>query len=599
MQRNGRERLDALRRLWLAWLVFGGLTAIPSARAEQPGTVVHVAAACNGQPFDYRVESVEEKATFTVLRLSYPSPVLTPVPQNNTVPAEYYLPKGIRPGDPKRPAVICVHILDGNMELVRMTCSVLASRGIPSILFLLPYYGPRAPAEGPEAMAVHPELFLGAIRQAMEDVRRTVDVLASRPEVDAAHIGITGISLGGIVAATASGLEPRLSRAMLVLAGGDLETIIGHARETAVLSATIRGLPADKQQEIAGILSAVDPLTQAGRLRRRAQDGRVLMVNAAEDEVIPRACTEKLAEALGIGDRVVWLDGLGHYTALAELPRILDRMAAFFAQDMPPGAVLPTPPAAAKRTAPQIVASLLQQLATILVGEPGEGRCQYVDLEVKVQPSPSAPLPLAGEGRLETPAKTGKAIEARLRLIRGSKKRFKLECETPAIGRVAIGQGEYPWMVSGGKRLIKGTNNPAAGSRDPWVFVERQNIVKLQVAAGAAAGAAIAPDVLDQVVAVTEVPPVDGRRAIRVRLKDAGPGSLQLILRDDGRTPERIVLDISGVVGVVTIRSLETDTASLDGMFRPPRGLEEKEVEQADLLRMFAALLNFAMEAME
>ncbi len=45
------------------------------------------------------------------------------------------------------------------------------------------------------------------------------------------------------------------------------------------------------------------------------------MLNAAEDEVIPRQCTVKLAEALGIADRVVWFDGLGHYTAMAELPR--------------------------------------------------------------------------------------------------------------------------------------------------------------------------------------------------------------------------------------------------------------------------------------
>jgi hypothetical protein len=35
------------------------------------------------------------------------------------------------------------------------------------------------------------------------------------------------------------------------------------------------------------------------------------MINAAQDEVIPRQCTEKLAEALGIKDRVIWFEGLG------------------------------------------------------------------------------------------------------------------------------------------------------------------------------------------------------------------------------------------------------------------------------------------------
>ena len=61
------------------------------------------------------------------------------------------------------------------------------------------------------------------------------------------------------------------------------------------------------------------------------------MINAAEDEVIPRACTEKLAAAMEMGDRVVWIQGLGHYTSMAELPRVLKATAEFFAQDLPPG----------------------------------------------------------------------------------------------------------------------------------------------------------------------------------------------------------------------------------------------------------------------
>ena len=65
------------------------------------------------------------------------------------------------------------------------------------------------------------------------------------------------------------------------------------------------------------------------------EQGRVLMINAGEDEVIPRACTEKLASALGIQDHVVWLDGLGHYTALAALPKALKTAVDFFAQDLP------------------------------------------------------------------------------------------------------------------------------------------------------------------------------------------------------------------------------------------------------------------------
>ncbi len=114
-----------------------------------------------------------------------------------------------------------------------MVCAVLARRGVPAIMFKLPYYGQRGLPGGPEFLAKDPKLLASAIAQAGEDFRRTIDVLASRPEIDPNRIGATGISLGGIVAATAAGGEPRIYRAAFVLAGGDLLQIIHHARNPA------------------------------------------------------------------------------------------------------------------------------------------------------------------------------------------------------------------------------------------------------------------------------------------------------------------------------------------------------------------------------
>ena len=179
----------------------------------------------DNRPFTYLEKPLAERPGYKILRLKYPSPMTTAVEQNNTVPADYYLPDGIKPGDPRRPAVICLHILDGNDVLTDMVCSTLAARGIPAIAFKLPYYGERGLPEGPMAMAKDPKLFAGAIEQTGVDVRRTFDLLASRPEIDPQKIGITGISLGGIVAASAAGGEPRIHRAALLLAGGDVH---GH-----------------------------------------------------------------------------------------------------------------------------------------------------------------------------------------------------------------------------------------------------------------------------------------------------------------------------------------------------------------------------------
>ena len=158
----------------------GSFHPAPNSLPDGYPVVAEVTRTFDGKPFTYRIESGVEKNGYRMYRITYPSPIVTAVPQNNTVPAEYYVPSAMGPKDPKRPAVICMHILDGNMELVRMTATVLASHGVPAILFKLPYYGERGLPEGPQAMARNPRMFLSAISQAMQDVRRTVDLLSAQ-----------------------------------------------------------------------------------------------------------------------------------------------------------------------------------------------------------------------------------------------------------------------------------------------------------------------------------------------------------------------------------------------------------------------------------
>ena len=154
--------------------------------------------------------------------------------------------------------------------------------------------------------------------------------------------------------------------------------IIHHARETRPLSKMILELPPQERSDIEGKIAEVDPLRFAAGLKDKARQGKVMMINAAEDEVIPRACTEKLAAAMEMSDRVVWIQGLGHYTSMAELPRVLKATAEFFAQDLPPGT---TPPVVEKQDTPfQTIAAVLGQAAAILETKPEPGKCHIVDL---------------------------------------------------------------------------------------------------------------------------------------------------------------------------------------------------------------------------
>jgi dienelactone hydrolase len=561
--------------------------------AGQPAETVAVSKTFNNAPFDYKLRLLAQRADFRVFRLTYPSPVVSPLAQNNTVPADYYVPNGIRPGEAKRPAVICMHILDGNEPLTDLVCSMLAKRGIPAISFKLPYYGSRGTAKGPQILAENPKLFAGAIVQAGEDIRRTFDLLASRPEVDPERIGIVGISLGGIIGASAAGAEPRIHRAGLILAGGDLLTIVHHARETRDLSTMIQKLPPPERAEVEAEIAAADPLRFAAALRPRAQAGHVLMINAAVDEVIPRACTEKLAKALGISDRVVWLEGLGHYTAIAELPRALRMTADFFAEDLPeeakqanrradqPGTEVSSPAGA---TPVERLVTLLQEAVAMLATEPQPGRCHYLDLELE----------------LSLPAAHGQPITSNVRLIRGTRGQFLFQGKLPEVGEFALGQGRFPWMLADANTVLAGTKNPVE-NHDVLHYVEPWHLMKLRMVSGLVGTMALVPEMLQQWITVGESK-ASGGSILHVAAKDAKklPGELRLIFDGDGRAPTEAVYGLAGAdMGKLHIRGWQPNAIASDAMFEPPEGKQLREVEQLDLYRMFAAMLNFAADHTE
>ncbi len=573
----------------------------------------------NNAPFDYSIKFLSRRDGYRVYQIKFPSPVKTSLKQNNTVPAEYYLPDGLAPGDypnfrlnengtvplplPRRPAVICMHILDGNDALTDLVCSVLALRGVPAIMFRLPYYGERGLPDGPMALAKDPQLFTNAVAQAGEDVRRTIDLLASRSEVDPDRIGITGISLGGIIAATAAGGETRINRAALILSGGDLMSIIHHARETRPLSAMIQKLPPDQRGDLEDKIAAVDPLRFAPALREKARQGKVIMINAAEDEVIPRASIEKLAAAMEISDRVVWLQGLGHYTSMAELPRVLRMTADFFAQDLPPGT---KPPVVENKATPvRILAQVLAQAAAILENKPEVGRCQMVDFTLTIQPknqpqaqvqeqsSQKAPIAL---GATTNVASVGEgAQEGRFRLVRGSQGKFAFYCKLPTGTEISLGQNNYPWMATGGKEVIEGSENPGPALKDPLELLDARQVALVRMLAGVLNSISLAPDVLERLIAVKDEGIIEGVRVMQITSRGKIPGSVRLMLKGDANTPQSLTFNISGVEGNIKFHGWQINAAAGDALFQPPAELPRRKVDESFLYTLFATSLKYIL----
>jgi dienelactone hydrolase len=259
----------------------------------------------------------------TVSKLTFPSPVVTPHANNNTVHCEYFCPTA--PG--RKPAVVVLHILGGDFDLARMICRALASRGTATLFLKMPYYGERRQQGSPARMvSLDVEETARGMTQAVLDIRRAAGWLASRQEIDAAQVGILGISLGGITAALAAGIEPRFSKACFILAGGGMGEVVWNAPQMAELRE--RWLAAGHtKEELFEALKPVDPVTYA----RPAAGRQILMFNARRDEVIPPACSVALWRAFGEPE-IVWWDA-GHYTAIRYLASGVAKAADFFQSD--------------------------------------------------------------------------------------------------------------------------------------------------------------------------------------------------------------------------------------------------------------------------
>ena len=162
--------------------------------------------------------------------------------------------------------------------------------------------------------------------QAVKDIRYATAWLGSQDEVDANQIGIFGISLGGITASLAATAEPRLTKICPVLAGGDLNRILEQTQERHIRAAKESWISSGHSlQELAELMKTVDPCTYGNCLKGR----KVLMLNAKNDEVIPRQCTDSLWEAFG-KPPISWYD-CGHYTAIFHITDALTQSANFFA----------------------------------------------------------------------------------------------------------------------------------------------------------------------------------------------------------------------------------------------------------------------------
>lgn len=256
--------------------------------------------------------------------LTFPTVIPTAQPENNVVPIHILLPHD-KAGP--FPVVVILHYWGAlNRNVERAMGLALNRRGIAAVLMTLPYHLERTPAgsrSGEMAIQADPALLNVTILQSLQDTRRAIDYVESRPEFDHNRIGIGGLSLGAIVTALVYGVDPRVSHAAFVLGGVDIAHILWYSSRVVAQREELRqkGFTEEKLRED---LAALEP----GTFLKARPGTDALIVAAHYDTVIPEKSTQELIDDIQHPE-VSWLN-TGHFGGAFVQNRLLAEVADYF-----------------------------------------------------------------------------------------------------------------------------------------------------------------------------------------------------------------------------------------------------------------------------
>lgn len=148
-----------------------------------------------------------------------------------------------------------------------------------------------------------------AIRRALFDtppaVQLALDYLLARPDVDLERVELVGASFGTPFATIAAARDTRITRLWLAHGGGDVWALIDRGLEKEIGNRYLRW----PVTHLANTLANGPNFTPEQWIAQVAPRP-VVMLNATDDEKIPRRSVEILYAAAGAPKELVWLPGL-------------------------------------------------------------------------------------------------------------------------------------------------------------------------------------------------------------------------------------------------------------------------------------------------
>lgn len=208
-------------------------------------------------------------------------------PRGGRVPAMLVRPA--RPSPARVPAVVLQHGM-GNLDKTELLpdAVLLARAGAVAILVDGPMARPAALVPRDYADHDHdPELW----EHAAVDLRRAIDVLAARPDVDASRVGFVGHSFGGTMGAILSHVEPRLRAFVLIGTGASLTREILTSPRMAGVRARV------PRPALDAYVAAMQSLDAEQHVAQALPTAHLLFQFGFYDEIVERDEAERIVAA--------------------------------------------------------------------------------------------------------------------------------------------------------------------------------------------------------------------------------------------------------------------------------------------------------------
>lgn len=251
--------------------------------------------------------------------IRFPSPKPNGVAQNDLVALEWYAARDDQGRMIDAPAVVVVHESGSGMDVGRLFAKAFHAKNLHAFMIQLPFYGLRRPTGfRPDGRHVEATMIQG-----IADVRRARDAVAVIPHIIHANIALQGTSLGGFVAATTAGLDHGYQSVHIMVAGGDLHSLVVNGqREAGKLREMLAtaGYTGDKLRDL---FNQVEPL----RLAHRLDPATTWMYSATRDQVVPPIHAFKLAQAARLADDHHVQLLADHYIGIIYMPIVVDAMS--------------------------------------------------------------------------------------------------------------------------------------------------------------------------------------------------------------------------------------------------------------------------------